>query len=157
MTALQVYSTVVLILIWAALRLPSVTTLSVRDLVGPGVACGAAGVLVLLVGLLGSRDAAALGDGSGSFDEAGRLLLLYASLLLGMAGHRVHRRARPAGAAPGGGTEAWIPPLVVAPLVFIPLLDVVGELQASTRLRTFAVLLLIAYQMGFFWRDFQER
>lgn len=85
----------------------------------------------------------------------GALTWLYLSMLLGMAAQYFFYRAEPP------QPFRWLPfvkPLLASPIVFMPLL---GSIQASALdLTRFSLaklmLLLVAFQNGFFWRLFFE-
>jgi len=82
-----------------------------------------------------------------------RLVVLYCVMLLGMFGHEVYARFSDKKRVRTRGE--WLKPLLVSPVTFVPLIDIVDNMpREETRIRALVSMILIAYQSGFFWKQF---
>lgn len=83
------------------------------------------------------------------------IVILYIFVLLGMATHYVYDRLEQPNMRKKFNFEAFIAPVFVSPIVFLPLLGViqslVGELQNLTT-NTKIMLFLVAFENGYFWK-----
>jgi hypothetical protein len=89
----------------------------------------------------------------GAVDEILAMVFCYGAMVVGMmAQYGFHQaRTREFGFDPA----AFFMPIFASPIVFIPLLAVIGELGDSGALATPKLMVyLIAFQNGFFWRAF---
>ena len=92
-------------------------------------------------------------ESKGAVHETLAIAFCYAAMLLGMVAQYAYRQAETRDFAFDPG--AFFMPIFASPIVFIPLLTVIGEVNSSGALATPKLMVyLIAFQNGFFWRAF---
>ena len=92
-------------------------------------------------------------EAKGTVHETLAIAFCYAAMLLGMVAQYAYQQAetRDFRFDPG----AFFMPIFASPIVFVPLLTVIGEVNTSGALATSKLMVyLIAFQNGFFWRGF---
>ena len=91
----------------------------------------------------------------GPVNETLAVAFCYGAMLLGMVAQYAYNQART------GNFEfdpaAFFMPIFASPIVFIPLLTVISDVNATGALATSKLMVyLVSFQNGFFWRGFFE-
>ena len=89
----------------------------------------------------------------GNVHETLAIVFCYGAMLLGMVAQFAYRQAETRDFR--FDPAAFFLPIFASPIVFIPLLTVIGEVDATGALaRPKLMVYLVAFQNGFFWRAF---
>jgi hypothetical protein len=89
----------------------------------------------------------------GAMHETLAIAFCYGAMLLGMVAQFAYRQAETGDFR--FDPAAFFMPIFASPIVFIPLLTVIGEVDTSGAFATPKLMVyLIAFQNGFFWRAF---
>jgi hypothetical protein len=99
-------------------------------------------------------------EAKGPGDEWIVAIALFLCMVLGMFCQYVYRRfERPQGRRPKWDWGLFVAPVFASPIVFIPLLASLGGANISSGSLTSARLMifLVAFQNGFFWKEFFDR
>jgi hypothetical protein len=92
-------------------------------------------------------------EAKGTVHETLAIVLCYASMVLGMVAQYGYTQARTQNFQ--FDPAAFFMPIFVSPIVFIPLLTVVADVNTTGALAQPKLMVyLIAFQNGFFWRSF---
>jgi hypothetical protein len=92
-------------------------------------------------------------ESKGTVHETLAIAFCYAAMLLGMVAQYAYRQAETRDFQ--FDPAAFFMPIFASPIVFVPLLTVIGEVNTSGALATPKLMVyLIAFQNGFFWRGF---
>jgi hypothetical protein len=93
-------------------------------------------------------------------DGALLIVVLYLVMLVGMFSHYLYSfLRRPRARRRRFDLAAFVAPVFVSPIVFLPLASVLRSLEAGNPANADAsrlLLFLVAYENGFFWREFFE-
>ena len=92
-------------------------------------------------------------EAKGTAHETLAIAFCYAAMLLGMVAQYAYQQAETRDFR--FDPAAFFMPIFASPIVFVPLLTVIGEVNTSGALATSKLMVyLIAFQNGFFWRGF---
>jgi hypothetical protein len=92
-------------------------------------------------------------EAKGAIHETLAVVFCYAAMLLGMVAQYAYHQAQTRDFA--FDPAAFFMPIFASPIVFIPLLTVIGEVNTTGALATPKLMVyLVAFQNGFFWRAF---
>ena len=121
-----------------------------RTLIGGAVLCGG---LWIVYSITFPSEAISRGD-----RETPTLVLSYVAMVLGMMAQYVYAKSE------RGETKLnleWMPfvtPILASPIVFIPLVSIAGEVSTGDLFsRARVMVYLVAFQNGFFWKQFLEQ
>jgi hypothetical protein len=111
--------------------------------------------LLTALAVLALRSAFAPGplESKGAVHETIAIAFCYGAMVLGMLAQYAYHQANTRDFRFDAPT--LLMPIFASPIVFIPLLAVIGELDATGALATPKLMVyLVAFQNGFFWRSF---
>jgi hypothetical protein len=85
------------------------------------------------------------------------VVALYGEMILGMLAHAAyHRFQRPRGRRRKFDLGAFLAPVFVSPIIFLPLASILQATEPVQADATRLMLFLVAFENGFFWREFFE-
>lgn len=110
-------------------------------------------------GLSTTRDVSL--DGSpavgGGIQEIAAVTFCYFSMLLGMMAEYAYVQAEQGKKRLQFVPMTFVMPILASPIVFIPLLTLAGDLSTGAFTRAKLMVYLVAFQNGFFWKNFFEQ
>ena len=101
---------------------------------------------------------APFGARDGDSQTVAAVAICYMSMLLGMMAEYVYTQAEKEQSRLTFNPMTFVMPILASPIVFVPLLTIAGQVDAPALLsRAKLIVYLVAFQNGFFWKNFFER